>query len=60
MGGRYFQIVKKCLMGDFSTTSGTDEVIDSNDPTAQEFQETRKWLEAFMTEAVNELENCAV
>jgi hypothetical protein len=26
----------------------------------REFQATRKWLEAFMTEAVNELENSAV
>lgn len=61
MGDKYFSIVNKCLKGDFGANALNTETQDmSTDPTTAEMKASRKWLEAFLNDVVNELERCLV
>ena len=61
MGRTYFEIVKKCLNGSYSSTGSESGHVDEQaDSATMQERASRKWLEAFLNEAVNELERCSV
>ncbi|MCJ1401235.1 hypothetical protein MMC11_004447 [Xylographa trunciseda] len=64
MGKKYFEVVERCLNGTFGAVSVPADIGTStqmnHDAEATELKATRRWLEAFLKEAVNVLEDCLV
>ncbi|MCJ1321960.1 hypothetical protein MMC15_007305 [Xylographa vitiligo] len=67
MGKKYFEVVERCLKGTFGEVSNTGVPDDNgtstqmkHDTEATESKATRRWLESFLKEAVNVLEDCLV
>ncbi|MCJ1436346.1 hypothetical protein MMC27_005724 [Xylographa pallens] len=67
MGKKYFEVVERCLNGDFGGLSNTGASADTgtsaqtkHDTEATASKATRRWLESFLKEAVNVLEDCLV